>query len=101
MTDGAPGANAPAELMPRIFSTSGLPTARRVELWESHNAAALIGLAVRAPDSLDAAELNVELPRARLARVRGSAHSVERSRDLILRCPSDSVVVFLTLRGQA
>jgi AraC-like DNA-binding protein len=78
-----------------------LPTARRVELWESHNAAALIGLAVRAPDSLDAAELNVQLPRARLARVTGSAHSVERTRDLILRCPADSVAVFLTLRGEA
>ena len=31
----------------------------------------------------------------------GSAHSVERTRDLIERCPADSVVVFLTLRGQA
>jgi AraC-like DNA-binding protein len=101
MPDGAPGAIAPAELTPRIFSTSGLPAARRVELWESHNAAALIGLAVRAPGSLDAAELNVQLPAARLARVTGSAHSVERTRDLILRCPADSVVVFLTLRGEA
>src|ERR1700733_1008618 len=101
MTDGAPGAPAPAELTPGIFSTSGLPAARRVELWESHNAAALIGLAVRAPDSLDAAELNVQLPRARLARVTGSPHSVERTRDLIVRCPADSVVVFLTLRGEA
>jgi AraC-like DNA-binding protein len=101
MTDGAPSAIAPAELTPGMFSTSGLPTARRVELWESHNAAALIGLAVRAPDSLDATELNVRLPRARLARVTGSPHSVERTRDLILRCPADSVVVFLTLRGEA
>jgi len=84
-----------------VFTTSGLPTARRVELWESHNAAALIGLAVSAPDSLVAAELNVQLPRARLARVTGSAHSVERTRDLILRCPADSVAVFLTLRGEA
>jgi AraC-like DNA-binding protein len=101
MTDGAPGAIAPAELTPVVFTTSGLPTARRVELWESHNAAALIGLTVRAPDSLDAAELNVHLPRARLARVTGSAHSVERTRDLILRFPADSVAVFLTLRGVA
>jgi AraC-like DNA-binding protein len=101
MTDGAPGPIAPAGLTPGVFSTSGWPAARRVELWESHNAAALIGLAVRAPDSLDAAELNVRLPRARLARVTGSPHSVERTRDLILRCPADSVVVFLTLRGEA
>src|SRR3984957_12470960 len=101
MTDGAPGAIAPAELTPEIFTTSGLPAARRVDLWEAHTAAALIGLAVRAPDSLDATELNVRLPRARLARVTGSPHSVERTRDLILRCPADSVAVFLTLRGEA
>src|ERR1700722_6432047 len=101
MTDGAPGAVAPAELTPAVFSTSGLPAARRVELWESHTAAAPIGPSVRAPDPLDAAELNVQLPRARLARVTGSAHAVERTRDLITRCPAESVVVFLTLRGQA
>jgi AraC-like DNA-binding protein len=101
MPDGAPGAIAPAELTPRVFSTLGLPAARRVGLWESHNAAALIGLAVRAPETLDATELNVELPRARLARVTGSAHAVERTRELIGRCPADSVVVFFTLRGQA
>src|SRR6202453_1538616 len=101
MTDGAPGANAPAELTPGIFSTSGLPTARRVDLWESHNAAALIGLTVRAPDSLEAAELNVQLPRARLARVTGSAHSVERTRHLVLCLPADFIGVFLTLCGEA
>ncbi|HEX4089376.1 MAG TPA: helix-turn-helix transcriptional regulator [Trebonia sp.] len=101
MPDRAAGATEPLELTPGVFSTSGLPAARRVELWESHNAAALIGLTVRAPDSLDAAELNVRLPRARLARVTGTAHAVERSRDLILRTPADSVVVFLTLRGEA
>jgi AraC-like DNA-binding protein len=101
MTDGASGLVAPAELTPGIFSTSGLPATRRVELWESHNAAALIGLSVRAPDSLDAAEVNFQLPRARLARVTASAHSVERTRDLIQRFPAGSVVVFLTLRGQA
>src|ERR1700689_1024940 len=101
MTDGALGATAPAELTPEVFTTSGLPAARRVELWESHNAAALIGLAVRAPGSLDAAELNVHLPAARLARVTGSAHSVERTRDLILRCPAASVVVFRPRRGEA
>jgi AraC-like DNA-binding protein len=101
MPDGEPGAPAPAELTPGMFSTSGLPAARRVGLWESHNAAALIGLAVSAPDSLDAAELNVQLPRARLARVTGSAHSVERTRETIGRGPADSVAVFLTLRGRA
>jgi hypothetical protein len=54
-----------AELMPRKFSTAGLPAERRVELWESHNSAALIGLAVHAPGPLDATELNIALPQAR------------------------------------
>jgi len=44
--------------MPRIFSTAGLPDMRRIELWESHNAAALIGLSCHtaASDSLEATE---------------------------------------------
>jgi AraC-like DNA-binding protein len=90
-----------AELMLRIFSTAGLPAERRIELWESHNSAALIGLAVHAPGPLDATELNIALPQARLARVTGSAHTVERTPDMISRFPADAVVVYLTLRGDA
>lgn len=84
-----------------VFSTAGLPPARRVELWESHNAAALIGLDVHAPGPLEATELNVQLPQARLARVSASAHTVERSADVIARSPADSVAIYLTLRGDA
>jgi AraC-like DNA-binding protein len=90
-----------AELMPRMFSTAGLPAERRIELWESHNSAALIGLAIHAPGPLDATELNIALPQARLARVTGSAHTVERTPDMISRFPADAVVVYLTLRGDA
>jgi AraC-like DNA-binding protein len=90
-----------AEPVPRVFSTAGLPAGRRVELWESHNSAALIGLQVRAPGPLDATELNLALPRARLARVTGSAHTVERTPAVISRFPADAVVVYLTLRGDA
>jgi AraC-like DNA-binding protein len=90
-----------AELVPRVFSTAGLPAARRVELWESHNATALIGLRVHAPGPLDATELNVALPRVRLARVAASAHAVERPPEVISRSPADAVAVFLTLRGDA
>ena len=61
----------PADLAPRAFSTSGLPAARRVELWETHNATALIGLDVQASEPLSATELNLHLPRVDLARVRG------------------------------
>jgi AraC-like DNA-binding protein len=84
-----------------VFSTAGLPAARRVGLWESHNAAALIGLDVHANSALRATEINVQLPGVRLARVRGSAHAVERSAAVIDRCPADSVAIYLTLRGGA
>lgn len=84
-----------------IFSTAGLPADRRVELWEEHNAAALIGLAVRAEQPLEATELNVRLPRVHLARVTGSPHAVERSAGIIRRDPADAVAVYLSARGRS
>ena len=84
-----------------VFSTGGLPAARRVERWESHNATALIGLDVHADGALEATEVNVQLPEVRLARVRGSAHAVERTAGVIERSPADSVAVYLALRGEA
>ncbi len=90
-----------ADLAPTVFSTVGLPAARRVELWEAHNINALIGLDVRATEALEATELNVQLPQAHLARVSGTAHVVERSAQVIDRSPADAVAVYLTLRGEA
>jgi len=85
----------------RVFSTAGLPAAHGIARWESHNAAALIGLDVLADGPLAAIETNVQLPAARLARVRGSAHAVERTPGVIERSPADSIAVYLTLRGDA
>ena len=101
MAVSARGATKPAAAGRKIFSTAGLPAARRIELWESHNAAALIGLDVHASGELDATETNVQLPLVRLARVSGSAHAVERSAAVIARSPAESVVIYLTLRGDA
>jgi AraC-like DNA-binding protein len=84
-----------------VFSTSDLPAAQRVRLWESHNAAALIGLDVHADDVFQASEINLQLPGVRLARVRGSAHAIDRSPEVIDRYPADSVAIYLTLRGNA
>jgi AraC-like DNA-binding protein len=91
----------PADLAPRAFSTSGLPAARRVELWETHNATALIGLDVQTSEPLSAIELNLHLPRVDLARVRGSAHVVRRTRKVIERSPTSAIAVYLTLQGDA
>jgi AraC-like DNA-binding protein len=84
-----------------VFSTAGVPATRRVELWEAHNAAALVGLNVHATAPLRATEVNVQLSGLRLARVAASAHVVERNGAMIGRVPADSVAVYLTLRGDA
>jgi AraC-like DNA-binding protein len=88
----------PAALAPAVFSTAGLPDARRVELWEAHNATALIGLAVHARGPLAATEVNVQLPGVQLARVAGSRHVVERTAEGIRRDPAEAVAVYLPLR---
>jgi AraC-like DNA-binding protein len=88
---------------PVAFSTAGLPEGRRVELWESHNAAALIGLRCRTLTAapLTATEINVQLPRVHLARVRGTSHVVERDQELIRRRPAGSVALYFSLVGEA
>jgi AraC-like DNA-binding protein len=85
---------------PETFSTVGLPVPHRIELWEQHNAAALVGLDVRSGTALQAAETTVRLPAVTLARVRGSAHAVHRSSAAIARDPCEAVVVYLPLRGE-
>jgi AraC-like DNA-binding protein len=85
----------------RVFSTAGLPAARRIELWEGHNTAALIGLSCHTTVPLEATEVNVELGRIHLARVTGSPHVVERTAEVIRRSPADAVAVYVTLRGNA
>src|SRR5215469_10650178 len=84
-----------------VFSTVGLPAARRVELWESHNATALIGLAVYATTPLTATERNLQLATVHLARVSGTAHVVERSARVIRRDPAEAFVVYLSVRGES
>jgi AraC-like DNA-binding protein len=88
---------------PVSFSTAELPDAERIGLWEDHNAHALIGLRCHmlGEVSLDATELNLQLEQLHLARVRGNAHVVERSPELIRGHPADAIAVYLTLVGEA
>jgi AraC-like DNA-binding protein len=87
----------------RAFSTVGLPERQRVELWESHNADALIGLRCRTLTAavLEATEINVQLERIHLAWVRGNSHVVERDHALITKRPTHSVALFFSLAGEA
>lgn len=85
------------------FSTAGLPEQRRVELWENHNARALIGLGCRtlSEAALEATELNLQLPRLQFAHVSGNPHVVERTQSYISTNPADAVVVYFNLDGEA
>lgn len=89
--------------IPKTFSTAGLPDASRVELWERHNATALIGLSCRTtgPGALQATELNLPVGDVQLARVVGSSHVVERTQRVIRSSPADAIAVYATLRGDA
>ena len=84
-----------------VFSTVGLPDARRVELWERHNTAALVRLDVRANGPLQASEVTVRSPRTTLARVRATSHAIERSAGAIADDPCDAIAVYLMLRGES
>lgn len=85
------------------FSTEGIPTANRVELWEIHNAKALIALDIRTMDDspLAAAEINLHFPSIKIAHVRGSAQVVERNERFIRKHPMDVIGVFFALEGEA
>lgn len=91
---------AAGEPVPETFSTVGLPVPDRVERWERHNASALVRLEVRSAAPLEAAETSVRLPGLTLARVRGSAHAVDRSAAAIARDPYDAFAVYLPVRGE-
>jgi len=80
-------------LAPRVFSTVGLPDRRRIELWEGHNAAALIGLRCQTsgPGALAATEINASAGQVQLARVAGSPHVVERTAADIRRAPAEAI----------
>lgn len=87
----------------QAFSTAHVPSAERLRAWEEHNADALIALKCRTPGGEDfrAREDNLALGRVHLARVRATAHIVERSADLVERRPTGSVAIYVSLRGEA
>jgi AraC-like DNA-binding protein len=81
----------------RAFATAG------VEPWEQHNADSLIALACHPPAErpFAATEVNLQLERTHLARVRGTRHAVERSAATIERSPADAIAVYVTVMGDA
>lgn len=100
MVEGAGPTERPG---PVAFSTLDVPLEQRIELWESHNEDALIGLRCRTLTAavLDATEINLQVGRVHVARVRGNSHVVERDSAMITRRPSESVALFFSLVGEA
>ena len=85
------------------FATTEIEADRQVELWERHNAESLIALSCRPPTAktFTATEVNLQLDRVHLARVRGTRHVVERTAELIEDTPTNAVAVYVTIMGAA
>ncbi|MGD9958385.1 helix-turn-helix domain-containing protein [Nocardioides sp.] len=88
---------------PETFDVSALGHDRSIEVWEQHNAAALIGLTCQVPSQVPfrAKEVNLQLDRLHLARVQGTPHVVVRDESMVARRPADAIVVYAALRGEA
>ena len=99
MTRGTPASHGAVDR----FSTRGLPATRRIELWERHNAHALVALQARMLDEsvLEAAEANLQLDRLHLAHVVANPHAVERTARTVRARPTESVALYFTLAGEA
>lgn len=85
------------------FSTHGLQQATRVELWEEHNARALVGLECRTLNEspLEATETNLQLGALHFAHVAANPHVVERSARHIATGSTDGVALYFTLFGES
>lgn len=85
------------------FSTIGLQHDSRVELWEEHNARALVSLECRTLNEspLEATETNLQLGELHFAHVAANPHVVERSSRHIATSPTDGVALYFTLFGES
>lgn len=85
------------------FTTRGIVPNDRVQLWEGHNARALIPLDIRTLDDrpMHAEETNLHLPSVRIASVYGTSQVVERSEGFIEDNPTGVIAIFFATEGDA
>lgn len=85
------------------FTTRGIVPDSRVQLWEGHNARALIPLDIRTIDErpMQAEETNLHLPSVRMASVFGSSQIVERTEGFIGDNPTGVIAIFFATEGEA
>jgi AraC-like DNA-binding protein len=91
----------PAQLL--RFTTEGITPEARVQLWEGHNARALIPLDIRTIDAqpMRSRQTNLHLPALRVADVSGTSQIVERSESFISEHPTGMIAVFFAIEGEA
>jgi AraC-like DNA-binding protein len=84
------------------FTTVGVPASRRLELWEDHNARALVAMTCRTltDTALEASEWNVQTRGLRLARITAGAHVVERTLREIQRSPAGAMLLTVVVSGE-
>lgn len=84
------------------ISTEQAPPARRVELWESYSASALVGL--RCSDfsqrGLEVGARCFDLGAVRITEMRGNEHVVERTSPLVRSHPKNVLFACLLLEGE-
>lgn len=84
-------------------STEAVPPDQRIEYWEAHNAAELVGLRCSdySPAGLFVGERNFDLGVLRLSDIRGAEHVIERPRHMIKTHPKDALFASVLLDGAA
>ena len=84
------------------FTTVGRPRSQRIELWEEHNARALVAMTCRTftDEALEASEWIVQAGGVRLARIAAGPHVVERTAREITRQPSGAVLLTAVMSGE-
>lgn len=84
-------------------STRSVDPADRIDFWEEHNRQALVGLTCSSysQQGLLATQTNIQLGGLRLADIAGNEHVIERTPQICLRLPKDSVFVSVLTAGRA
>lgn len=94
---------ASMHLPPRSNSTQSVARHERIEFWEAHSAAHLIGLrcSTHDPGGLQASALHYDLGAVRLTDIRGNQHVIERPTQMLSSHPKNAIFACLLLQGNA
>ena len=91
------------QLTAQRSSTQSVASHERIDFWEAHSAAHLIGLrcSTHDPEGLQASSLHYDLGLVQLTDIRGNQHVIERPRHMLSTHPKDAIFACLLLEGSA